>query len=210
VTHDVRNGLNSIDLQAAYLAELISDAESKEELTRLRSLVQNTARQLQALSSNFWTSGPNFVTYSAKILVEDLQDRLKKNFPEKAGHIDWTVDLAEEVVSVDIEMLFGALHRIFDNAFLFTKPDERIAAHARIEDDRFVLEILEPKEAVASEPSTWGEEPFVSTRRGGYGLGLFRARGFLAVQDGELHIVHDSGRALLSTRVSLPLARPNE
>ena len=74
VTHDVRNGLNSMDLQAAYLAELITQPEAVEELRRLRGLIHSTARQLQSVSANFWTATPSFVTYSARILIEDLQD----------------------------------------------------------------------------------------------------------------------------------------
>ncbi len=208
VTHDVRNGLNSIDLQAAYISELISDQETLEEMRRLRGIVQNTARQLQALSGNFWTPTPNFVTYNGRILVEDLQDRLAKNYPEPAKKVAWTVELQDEAVSVDIEMLFGALIRLFENAFQFAEADGTIAAHAFTEGDRFVLELEESKKTVPSDPEQWGREPFVSTRRGGYGLGLFRARGFMAVHSGELDIVHDSGSALLRTRVSLPLAPP--
>src|SRR4051794_8712883 len=118
VTHDVRNGLNSMDLQAAYLNELITDPEAVDELRRLRGLIQTTARQLQAISGNFWTGTPSLVTYSARILIEDLQDRLKKTFheyAEKWGKIAWQVELAEESVAVDIEMFFGAVTRLFEN-----------------------------------------------------------------------------------------------
>src|SRR5947208_519401 len=103
VTHDVRNGLNSMDLQAAYLNELLTDPEAIDELRRLRGLIQTTARQLQSISSNFWTSTPNLVTYSVGILIEDLRDRLKKTFAESAEKLEkivWKVDLADESVAV--------------------------------------------------------------------------------------------------------------
>jgi K+-sensing histidine kinase KdpD len=208
VTHDVRNGLNSIDLQAAYIAELITDGETQEELSRLRGLIQSTARQLQSLSSNFWTGTPNLVSYSAKILIEDLQARLAKTFPKEAGNVAWTVELDDEPVAVDIEMFFGALTRLFENAFGYAEPGGSIAARAIVERERFVLELLETKTTVPSDPSKWGLEPLISTRRGGYGLGIFRARGFLGAQSGDLQIMHDSGRNLLVTRVTLPLAPP--
>jgi K+-sensing histidine kinase KdpD len=211
VTHDVRNGLNSMDLQAAYMAELLTDPEAQEELSRLRGLIQNTARQLQSLSSNFYTTKPSLVVYSIGILVEDLQARLLKGFPEKAAEVTWKVDIGEEeAVAIDIEMFFGAIIRLFENAFGYAEPGGSIAADARIEDDRFVLVISETRSSVPSDPDRWGEEPFVSTRRGGYGLGIFRARAFLSAQSGDLQISHDSGRNLLLTRVSLPLAHPHE
>src|ERR1700743_2983004 len=83
LTHDVRNTLNSLDLQAAFLLEVVSDPEALEELRRLRGLLQVSARQLQAVSGNFWSSSPNLIEYSAPILVEDFQARLLKNQPEQ-------------------------------------------------------------------------------------------------------------------------------
>ena len=109
---------------------------------------------------------------------------------------------------MDIEMLFHALTRLFENAFNFAEPEGAISAQAWVEGGQFVFELRESKQKVPSDPAQWGREPFVSTRRGAYGLGLFRARACLAVQSGELNILHDSGRALLLSRVTLPLAPP--
>jgi K+-sensing histidine kinase KdpD len=208
VTHDVRNSLNAIDLQAAYLAELVTDTEARDEVRRLRGIIQSTARQLQGISSNFWTGTPNLVTYSAKILIEDLQDRLKKTFPEQSPRVAWHVRLDDESIALDLEMFFNAVARIFENTFQFGEAGATIEAHSFADGDEFVLEFHEPKTSLDSDPATWGEEPLVSTRRGGYGLGLYRARSFLAVLGGKLQISHDSGSNLLLTRVILPLAPP--
>src|SRR4051812_16124679 len=108
VTHDVRNNLNSLDLQAAYATELITDPEAAAEVKRLRAIIQTSARQLQALSSNFQNSAPHLVKYQASILIEDLCERLTKTFPEAAGDVTWKVELGEEQVEVDVEMFFGA------------------------------------------------------------------------------------------------------
>lgn len=208
VTHDIRNSLNSLDLQAAYLQELIADPEAVEEVKQMRAMVHASAKQLQALSSNFWTGSVNLVNYQASVLIEDFQSRLQKLYPNDAAKVNWQVELGDESVPVDIEMFFGALQRIFENAFQFAETGAEIKAHVFTEPGRFVLALAESKSTLASDPSHWGREPFVSTRRGGYGLGLFRAQSFLAAQDGDLQFTHDSGRALLTTRVTLPLAHP--
>jgi signal transduction histidine kinase len=208
VIHDVRNGLNSMDLQAAYIVELSTEAEVTDEVRRLRALIQTSAKQLQALSFNFWSGAPSRIEYAANILIEDFQDRLQKQYPEHAPKVQWAVELKEEAVSVDIEMFFGALTRIFENAFLFAEAGGEIKVRVFTEAGQFVLELAETKKSAAPEPEHWGEEPFVSTRRGGYGLGLFRARRLLALHGAELKIVHDSGRALLISRVSLPVVSP--
>ena len=54
-------------------------------------------------------------------------------------------------------------------------------------------------------PETWGREPLVSTRRGGYGIGLFHARRLLAAHGGRsCEFSHDPAAAQLTTRIFLP------
>jgi K+-sensing histidine kinase KdpD len=206
VTHDVRNNLNSLDLQAAYATELITDPEAAAEVKRLRAIIQTSAKQLQALSANFQSTTPHFVTYQAAILVEDLRDRLTKTFPETAGDVTWKVELAGEQLEVDVEMIFGALTELFRNAFQFRGNGAKIDVYVGIEERQFVLEMCEPKPTPPTEPEHWGEEPFVSSRRSGYGLGLFRVRRSVSAHHGNLSFSYDSSRTLLKTRVTLPVA----
>lgn len=206
VTHDVRNNLNGMDLQAAYAVELITDPEANEEVRRVRQMIQQAAKQLQALSSYFQLPQPNLVSYSANIFVEDLRDRLTKIFPEQMPSVEWEVSVGDEMISVDLEQIFSTIAEVFKNAFQFREAGQPISASVFTENGRVVLEIEEGKTTVPSDPSTWGREPFVSTRRGGYGLGLFRARRILELHGGEIVASHDSARARLTTRVSLPVA----
>jgi signal transduction histidine kinase len=212
VTHDVRNSLNAMDLQAAYILEIASDPEATEEISRMRAQITQSARSLQSLSANFWLPQPSMIPYQASIFMEDFRDRLAKVVPEKISRVEWTWKLSEENISVDLEMLFTALAELFKNAFHFGDPAGAIHATASADGGRFSLEITESlKElpTLAGKPVValehWGEEPFVSTRRGGYGLGLFRTRMVLAAHRGDLRFTFDSGRALLATRVTLPL-----
>jgi K+-sensing histidine kinase KdpD len=206
VTHDVRNGFNAMDLQAAFLLELATDPESTEEIKRLRAQISQSANALKVLSANFALSPPNFIAYGAAIFIEDFRDRLLKLAPGKAAQVEWTVHLEQEEISIDIEMIFNALAEVFKNASQFAEPGSAIAARAFAENDRLILEISEGKAAVSGNPENWGREPFVSTRRGGYGLGLFRARMIISTHGGDIHFAHDAQRALLTTRITLPFA----
>lgn len=206
LTHDVRNNLNAMDLQAAYAVELISDPEAADEVRRIRQLIQQATKHLQALSGNFQTPQPSLVGYSAKIFVEDLQDRLKKMFPDQAGEVEWRVDLGDESVDVDLELVFSAIAELLRNAFQFREAGGAIRAEVTAESGRVVFRLIEAKTTVPSEPASWGNAPLISTRRGGYGLGLFRARRILEVQGATLSFTHDSASAQLITTVTLPLA----
>ena len=207
-SHDVRNTLNAMDLQTAFAVEIATDPEVSAELKKVRAMINQGARMMQAVSSNFWLNEPNLIEYSARILVEDLRDRMSRLLPDHISQIEWTNDVQEEKIAVDLEMICSATGELLKNAFHFGEPGHRVALRASAADGQFVLELREPRKSVASPPEQWGREPLLSTRRGGYGLSLFHARAILKAHRGELDITHDPAASLLLTRVNLPLASP--
>jgi signal transduction histidine kinase len=206
LTHDARNGLNSVDLQAAYVAELVTDDEARAEVKQLRAMISNASKLFQSLSARFWVASPQFVTYSAPIFMEDFRDRLKRRLPDQAGEIAWTEEIAEVPIRVDIEMIFSGLSEFFKNAFDFREAGQKIAAHAATKDGHFLIELREGKTVLPSPAAQWGIDPLVSTRRSGYGLGLFHARQILALHGADLTFDYDSAAGRLATRVTFPIA----
>ena len=211
LTHDARNGLNGMELQAAFIAELLNDpldeAEARLALKRLRTLIAEQGKMLQRCSARFHVPPPNPVTYPAKHFVEDFRARFAKTLPDFAPQVAWTQDLADEAIPVDVEMIFAALGEIWQNAAHFQERGEPVAAHAGAKSGRFQIELREHRAALASAPATWGHEPLVSTRPGGYGLGIFHARRLLAAHGGGVEFTHDPASAQLTTRIFLPLVR---
>lgn len=206
LTHDVRNGLNNVDLQAAFLQEIVTDPQAVPEIKRLRGMVTDAAKMLQTFSAKFWLPEPNFVTYTAAVFIEDFKTRLSKLMPEHATEVQWTVKLGDEAISVDIEMIFRGMAEFFKNAFHFREGHRPIEAHVGAEEGRFFIELIESKTSVPSAPDSWGSEPLVSTRRSGFGMGLFHARQVLAAHGGEVAATFDPKAERLTTRLSLPLA----
>lgn len=207
LTHDIRNGLNTLDLQTAFVQELLpADAEAADELKRLRALITSTAKNLQSLSGTFWIGEPRLVTYEAKMFMEDFRGRLDRLLPETRPEIAWRSTLGEEAVAIDLEMITRAFGEVFKNAAHFHEKGRPVSAQVQAQGGRFILELREGKSALASAPATWGREPLVSTRRGGYGMGLFHARRLLAAHDGTLDFAFDPAAQELTTRLTLPLA----
>ena len=207
LTHEIRNGLNTLDLQAAFLQELVTDAEASPEVKRFRTMIGSTNKALQALSATFWLGQANPVTYSAKIFAEDFRNRIASVLPEGGmREIAWTETLGKESVSLDIEMIFRAFSEFLKNAFNFREKGGKIDVRILTEEGRFILELKETKSELASPPETWGCEPMVSTRRGGFGMGLFHARRILDAHHGTVDFAFDPAGQLLTTRLSLPLA----
>lgn len=210
LSHDVRNNLGSLDLQAAYLAELIADPETAAELKKLRGMIGSTAKMLQGVSANFRVPRLNRITIPARMFIEDFRERLAKTWPEEAAQIEWQGDAGDASIGVDVELMFAALSELVRNALHFHETKPPIHADASVSGDALVIEIREQRATVASPPATWGMSPLTSTRRGGYGLGLFHARQILAAHTATLDFVHEADKATLTTRVLLPLGAAPE
>jgi signal transduction histidine kinase len=209
-SHDVRNTLNAMDLQTAFAVEIATDPELVEELKKVRGMISQGAKMLQSVSSNFWLNDANLIEYSARILVEDLRDRMSRMLPEQTANIEWVNDLHEEKIAVDLEMICSVTGELLKNAVAFGEAGQPVAVRASAEGGQFVLELREHRKSVSSPPETWGREPLLSTRRGGYGLSLFHARAILTAHRGDIAITHDPEAALLLTRVTVPLAPSSE
>jgi K+-sensing histidine kinase KdpD len=203
LSHDVRNGLNAIDLQATLVAELATDEETASEARKLRSMIGNVAQMLHQVSGTFSPISLNIVDCPARELVEAVRERVQKKFPEEMDGVPFDCAASDAAVRVDFEFFTRAVIAVFDNAFQFREAGGEITWAARTENGRLVLEVIEEKSAVPSDPARWGAEPLLSSRRGGLGLGLFYAHRIMETHAGALEQRFAEGR--LVTRLSLPL-----
>src|SRR5207244_7513913 len=71
--HDIRNNLNAVELQSAYLAELAEEAEMKNEIHRLREMISEIGISLQRLTTGLSQANPNLISYRAADFVDDLK-----------------------------------------------------------------------------------------------------------------------------------------
>ena len=65
VSHDLRNHLNAVELQVAYLAELRQDPEAKAEIKRLREMTFEMGRTLEKLTAAVGQNQPQMMRYQA-------------------------------------------------------------------------------------------------------------------------------------------------
>jgi signal transduction histidine kinase len=208
ITHDVRNGLSAVDLEAAFIAELIADPEATEELRRLRGMVTATAKALKELSNHFQPVTVHTMPWQAAMIFQELRERVPRHFDEEmqAGPFTAECCLSAEVICVDLEQLSSAVFQVLMNAFQFRKTGERVALTSYAQGSSVVFEVAENKpDFETSVPlDEWGLEPLRTTRPGGYGLGLFRTRRILEAHGGDFEVVYESG--VLKTRLSIPIS----
>jgi K+-sensing histidine kinase KdpD len=206
LSHDLRNHLNAVELQSAYLNELTQDAELKSEIRRLREMVAQVSRSLQHLSAALTEVNPVFIPYRAADFFSDLKEKVAESFGDRATKISWDIEVGEAELNIDPPLLLQAFLELFTNAFQHEPGNGTPAATATASTGRFVFTLREPKTRFELSTENWGREPLRTASQGHYGLGLSRVRAILEAQGGELSARYDPAASALLTTITLPLS----
>jgi K+-sensing histidine kinase KdpD len=221
--HDIRNNLNAVELQSAYLAELAEEGELKSEIRRLREMISEIGTSLQKLSVALSQTKLNLISYRAADFIEDLKQKLAKDFPNNAGKIKWNVQLKDEQLQIDPQMAQSALLELFANAFQHERNVKEITAKAYIDppspnaspartsgaagSGHLVFELHEPKAKFELSTENWGREPLRHVGQSRYGLGLNRTRAITEAHGGKFGAEYTRATSMLVTKLTLPISR---
>ena len=206
LTHDLRNDLNAIELQSAYIAELETNEEIQGDIKRLREMTSGLASTLQRLSRVVEDVAPNVIPYRAADLMEDLRKTIERNYPTESAEISWDIRIGHEMLNVDPQLLEEVFIELFANAFRHDRGKGPLLATARAVNNQLVFTLCEPKEHFDLPTENWGREPLRKISRRQYGLGLNHARAIVEAHGGELRAEHDASRSILVTRVAFPIS----
>lgn len=205
LSHDLRNHLNAIELQAALLQELASDNEMKEEVKRLREMSGIISSSLQAVVLAISEPMPHRIPYKAADFMADLQ---QKAAGASADNVVWEIALGDEELEMDPQLLLQAFLELLQNARQHSLGEGKTVFSAGAEDGRLAIRLTEPKKDFSRTTETWGREPLRAVTRSRYGLGLNRARRVIEAHGGELQAIFDPAKSSLITTVTLPLTTP--
>ncbi len=205
--HDLRNHLNAIELQSAYVSELEGDPKLRGELNRLREMISGLTSILQKVSVGLGEVKPSLISYQASDFVEDLRKKIAQKFPNEKSEINWGVQPGNAVLNIDPQLLQEAIIELFANAFCHERGKGALAAEVKIDKDRFLFTLQEPKSRFELSTKNWGREPLRKVSHGHYGLGLNRVRTIVEAHGGELHAQYDPKSSALVTALILPLSR---
>ncbi len=205
LNHDLRNHLNAVELQAAFLSEIAADPEAKSEIGRLREMTGEMNAHLQRLAASLARIQPTTMRYLAAEFIEDLRAKLVQEKPALAAEMEWKTSLGEEALEMDPHLLQEAFLELLANASTHGRGEGALVFEARREGATVEFILREPKAEFEGTTENWGERPLGKVRSGHYGLGLARARGIFAAHHGTLRAQFDSNTSTLVTTVALPI-----
>jgi K+-sensing histidine kinase KdpD len=204
LSHDLRNHLNAIELQSAYIGELERDDGLKGEIKRLREMVAGLTSVLQSLSKGVSEAKANLISYRAADLMEDLRRKIDRDFSGEGAEITWNIQLGDAMLNVDPQLLQEAFTELLANAFRHNRGEGVLVATAKMDKKRFLFTLREPKSRFDLPTDNWGREPLRKISQGHYGLGLNRVRAILGAHGGEIYAQYDPNVSALTTTLVLP------
>ncbi|HKP92834.1 MAG TPA: hypothetical protein VJS88_02980 [Chthoniobacterales bacterium] len=206
LAHDLRNHLNAAELQSAYLIEIAENNDLREEIKRLRRMISEVGTDLQKLTAALSPPRVTEMAYSAKELMEDLQQKLGSVNPDEAAQVEWKIAETDATLNIDPQLLLPALLELFMNAFRHGRGEGALSFSAGPKNGSYVLALMEPKKGFEHSTENWGREPLRSPAQGHYGLGLYRARSIVEAHGGGFEAHYDKSASTLNTQVTLPIA----
>ena len=206
LSHDLRNHLNAIELQSAYISELAGESELKDEIKRLRGMISGLTSALQSLSKAISDVKPNLIPYRARDFAEDLRKKIDHDFSGESAAITWNVQVGDAMLNVDPQLLQEALNELFTNAVRHTPGKANVVVTVKVENGQFLFVMEEPKAPLERTADNWRCEPLRKVSPNHYGLGLHRVRGIVEAHGGKMHAQYDPNASKLMTTVALPVS----
>ena len=203
--------MNALELQLTYLGEISEDPEAKTEVKRMRGSVAAITRQLQAVRASTGAPGPHPFAYPVADFIEDARERCVRQQADISSRIRWEVEPGAAPVEIDPELSLAALLELLTNAVFHAAENSDVRVHVAGDAAGATLSIHQTLASPPTDsPEDWGRTPLSSTRRDGYGLGVFRARRILENQGGTLRFTYQDADRSLVTTLTLPAARAGD
>jgi K+-sensing histidine kinase KdpD len=206
LSHDLRNHLNAIELQSAYISELEREDELKSEIKRLREMISGLTSALQTLSKAVSDVKPNLIPYRAADLAEDLRKKIDHDFSGESSAITWNIQVGDAMLNVDPQLLEEALTELFANAFRHNRDKGNIVVTAKMENGQFLFTVEEPKARLDATVDNWGREPLRKVSQGHYGLGLHRVRAIIEAHSGKMYARYNPNASALVTSLAFSVS----
>src|SRR5947207_16008319 len=79
-------------------------------------MISGLTSTLQSLSNAVSAVKPNLISYPATDFMEDLREKINRDFAGETAEINWNVQLGDAILSIDSQLFHETFIEIFANA----------------------------------------------------------------------------------------------
>ena len=206
ITHEIRNPLSAIGLNAELLDDELSD---NAEGRALCHAIHKEVDRLTAITEEYLSFGklpkPKIASEHVNGLVDALASFVREDLAQK--QVELVVELADNdpIALVDSAQLRQCLINLVRNASeaVTSKGGGRVTMRTRRAGDRVVIEVEDTGVGIAPEVLPRLFDTFFSTKEGGSGLGLALTQQIVKDHGGDLSVESTVGKGTTFT-VSIP------
>lgn len=216
LAHEIRNPLNSLNLNMQLLEEDMGGALSNGSNRRLMSITRSEIGRLERLVTDFLSyakpSPLEVEVLPAVTLLESCRDLMAEELRSLGAQLAIEDRTGGACVEVDPGQMSQLLLNLVHNALLATeesgrKPEVQLSVHR--DGGRVVLEVRDRGIGIPRGELNRIFDLFYSTRKGGTGLGLAVVQRIAQNHSGEVEVQSVVGEGT-AVRVLLPAAKPRE
>jgi len=212
LAHEIRNPLNSININLELLEEDITagEASARESLTSTRHEVSRLARLVSEFLSYAKPSLPSLSIIEVSELLEDVAEFVRPESRRQGVHLRLQPEEIEAQVRGDANHLRQVLLNLILNGVQATAGLEAarriVELEAEVDPQEVALIVRDRGDGIPPEEIEHVRRAFYTLRRGGTGLGLAIADRIITGHGGRLELVNLAGGGF-EARVCLPRAR---
>jgi len=210
LAHEIRNPLNSINLNLELLDEDLADQDSEARASLVTT--RREVGRLAKLVSDFLTyarpADPNMEAISVRALLKDVCGFLHAEAMSTGVHLRLTPEIPDVTVIADEGRLRQVILNLVLNAIQAVadlKADRRVVELSAIRTEaEIAIAVTDRGDGIASEDLSRVREAFFTKRRGGSGLGLAIAERFAEVHGGRVELENMEPHGF-TARIVLPV-----
>ncbi len=194
LAHEIRNPLNSINLNLELLDEDLADhdSEARASLVTTRREVGRLAKLVSDFLTYARPADPNLEAISVRALLEDVCGFLHAEAMSTGVHLRLAPEIPDVTVIADESRLRQVILNLVLNAIQAVadlNADRRVVELSAIKTDaEIAIVVTDRGDGIASEDLSRVREAFFTKRRGGSGLGLAIAERFAEVHGGRVEL----------------------
>jgi len=206
ITHEIRNPLSAIGLNAELLDDELADNEEGRALCRA---IHKEVDRLTAITEEYLSFGklpkPKIASEHVNAVVDALASFVREDLAQK--RVELVVDLADNdpIALVDSAQLRQCLVNLVRNATeaVASKGGGKVTLRTKRAGDRVVIAVEDTGVGIAPEVVPRLFDTFFSTKEGGSGLGLALTQQIVKDHGGDLAVESIVGKGTTFT-VSIP------
>ena len=199
VTHEVRNPLNAMSLNAEMLADELSDAEA----TAMLDTITGEIRRLETITGRYLHLSRKRVPQMARITPTALIERLidvEQAAMSAAGVSTHVHSTSEETIEIDVDAVDRTLRNLLRNSI--EAGAKSINIEVSTHNEVLQVTVFDDGPGMSKDEAAQAFDPFFTTKARGTGLGLAIARQELEEIGGGLtHVPHRNGGAQFTVTV---------